>query len=114
MTTAVVAFALFLLAAATAGGQEFSQPARQPDGAQAAMQAVVEKCLVRADNLAFDQAYAQELKVDLQNLLQIYVDSDAAGLANQQARALIFAICDTLEEVVPDVEANSWWDFLKD
>lgn len=108
------AFAWLLLAVVPAAADEFSKHPRQPDGAKTAMLAVVERCVVRADNLAFDRAYAQELKVQVRNLLEIYNTTDAAGLANRQARSLIFAICNTLEDVVPDAEAHSWWDFLKD
>jgi hypothetical protein len=108
------ALVLLLLTAAVASGQEFSRHPTQPDGAKAAMVALVEDCVDRAGRLAFDRAYTQEIRVQVQNLLQIYQTSDAAGLANRQARSLIFAICDTLEDVVPEVEAKRWWDFLKD
>lgn len=106
--------ALMVLAVPPAPAEEFSNHPKQPDGAKAAMEAVVEACLQRADRLAFDAAYASGLRIQVQNLLRIYDATDAAGLANRQARSLIMAICDTLEQVVPSLEAKSWWDFLKD
>lgn len=105
---------ILVLACGPTFGAEFSSHPRQPEGARDAMAAVVDPCLDRAGNLAFDTAYSDGLRVTVLNLVRVFETTDAAGLANRQAKSLIFAICRTLEEVVPEPDRRHWWDFLKD